>query len=73
MTMVNERTNDAKGIIDSVKTAYGAQIHIYTSIPRSVKISETSKLGMSIYAYAPSSKVAAAYEALTTEVLAYEQ
>jgi len=73
MTMVNERTNDARDIIDSVKKAYGAQIHIYTSIPRSVKISEVSKLGMSIYAYAPSSKVAEAYDTLTNEVLAYEK
>jgi len=73
MTMVNDRTNDAREIIDSVKNAYGTQIHIYTSIPRSVKISEISKQGISIYAYAPSSKVAAAYDALTNEVLANEK
>lgn len=69
LTMVNERTNESKAIITFIKQAYGNQIRIFTSIPRSVKVSETSKSGASIYLSAPNSKAALAYEAFTREVL----
>lgn len=69
-TMVNERTNDSREIIDSLSEAYGSRIHLFGNVPRSVRASELSRTGKSIYAYDPRGKVAAAYEALTKEVLA---
>ena len=69
ITMVNERTNDTKEIITSIKGAYGSQIRIYGSIPRMVKVPEVSKHGISLYLSAPNSKAALAYEAFTKEVL----
>jgi len=68
-TMVNERTNDSKEIICSIKSAYGNNVHIFDSIPRSVTVSEASKLGCSIYKNTPNGKVAGAYQALTMEVV----
>ena len=68
-TMINERTNDSKEIIRSIANAYGSQIRIFTSIPRAVKVSESSKLGCSIYQNAPNSKAAMAYEAFAKEVI----
>lgn len=69
-TMVDERTNDAKEIIESLKAAYGSRLHMFSHIPRSVRASETSRTGKSIYTHDPDGKVAAAYEILTREVLA---
>jgi len=73
LTMVNERTNDAKEITRSIRNAYGSQIRIFTSIPRSVKVSECSKYGCSIYQNAPNSKAAEAYQALAVEVASREK
>ena len=69
-TMVDERTNDAKEIIESLKSVYGSRLHMFSHIPRSVRASETSRTGKSIYTHDPKGKVAAAYEILTKEVLA---
>lgn len=44
-TMVDERTNDAKEIIESLKAAYGSRLHMYSHIPQSVRASETSRTG----------------------------
>ena len=44
-----------------------------TEIPRSVRAAETSAEGKSIFAHDPSGKVAEAYEALTQEVLNYDE
>lgn len=68
-TMVDERTNDAKEILESLDEAYGKRIHMFSYIPRSVRASEISRKGKSIYAYDPRGKVAVAYETLTREVL----
>jgi chromosome partitioning protein len=68
-TMVDERTNDAKEIMESLNEAYGSRLHMFSHIPRSVRASEISKTGKSIYAYDPRGKVATAYETLTREVL----
>lgn len=68
-TMVDERTNEAKEILVSLNDAYGKQLHMFSHIPRSVRASETSRIGQSIYAHDPAGKVAAAYEILTREVL----
>jgi chromosome partitioning protein len=73
LTMVNGRTKESKAITTSIRQAYGNQIRIFTSIPRSIKTSEISKYGGSIYLNAPKSKVAQAYEAVTKEVLEIEK
>jgi len=72
-TMLNQRTIESKDIIRSIKNAYGSQIRIFTSIPRAVKVSESSKLGCSVYQIAPNSKVAMAYQAFAREVLSREK
>ena len=73
LTMVNERANESKEIIASIKDAYGSQLRIFGCIPRSVKVPESSKSGGSLYLSAPNSKVALAYEAFTREVLPSEK
>lgn len=70
LTMVNERTNDAREIIETLTAAYGDKLTIFGKIPRSVRASEIAKLGKSIYAHDPNGKVAAAYESLTEKLLA---
>lgn len=69
LTMVDDRTNDAKEIQRLIRDAYGNQIHLYKGIPRSVRAAETTKTGKSIYVHDPSGKLATAYETLTREVL----
>lgn len=54
--MVEERTNDAKEVMESLKSAYGSKIKIFEHIPRSVRASETAKKGKSIYAHNPRGK-----------------
>jgi len=72
VTMLDERVKESKELMASVKNAYGGQIHIFSSIPRSIKVSEAAKSGISIYTYAPNSKAALAYETFTGEVLSRE-
>lgn len=73
-TMVNSRTNEARDIIVSLRAAYTDRIRIFkTEIPFSVRATEASSLGRSIYAHDRNGKVAAAYEALTTEVIENER
>ena len=70
LTMVDSRTKDAREIADLVREAYGKSIKVFaTEIPRSVRMSETSKAGKSIFAYDGKSKAAEAYRNLTREVL----
>jgi len=70
LTMVDIRANFTREIIGSVERAYGGKIRIFDEyIPRSVRAAETSAQGISIYAHDPRGRVAAAYEALTGEVL----
>ena len=62
---------DGKLHSGTVKETYADTLGIFeTYIPMSVKASEISAEGISIYAHCPNSKVAKAYEALTQEVLA---
>ena len=44
-----------------------------TEIPTSIRVTESSAKGKSIYAYDPEGKAALAYEKLTEEVLANER
>lgn len=71
LSMVDMRSNYTKDIFTNVRETYSNSIGIFeTYIPMSVKASEISAEGISIYAHCPNSKVAKAYEALTMEVLA---
>ena len=69
-TMVDRRTNNAKDIISSLRSAVGESIRIFeTEIPRSVRAAEASQAGQSIFAYDRYGKVAEAYADLTEEVM----
>lgn len=70
MTMVDMRTKYSKEIIEEVKTAYGSKLKIFdTEIPTSVRASETSAEGISIFEYDPNGKASIAYEKLVKAVM----
>ena len=70
MTMVNTRTNISREIISVVKETYGRFVPVFRAeIPYSVKIVEASTDGESIYQYKSDSKLAAAYEEFSKEVI----
>jgi chromosome partitioning protein len=70
LTMVDRRANFTREIITLVENAYGSKIRIFGEhIPRSVRAAESTAQGVSIFAHDPNGKVAAAYAALTREVL----
>jgi len=70
LTMVDNRTNYARDISLMVYDTYSASIKVFaTGIPMSVRASEVSVEGGSIYSYDPKGKAAFAYMALTKEVL----
>ena len=70
LSMVDARTNDAKEVSELIRNAYGGKIKVYdTEIPRSVRASEISKEGTSIFKHDPGGKVADAYRELTKEVV----
>ena len=72
--MVDARMNYAKDISKLIRDTYRDDITVFeTEIPRSVRAAETSAEGKSIFAHDPSGKVAEAYEALTQEVLNYDE
>jgi len=73
LTMVDNRTNNAKSIIASLRQT-GDMLRVFdTEIPFSVRAAETSIEGKSIFAHDGRGKVAAAYEKLVKEVLEHEQ
>jgi chromosome partitioning protein len=73
MTMVDGRTNYAKEIIRLLREGYGGQVHFFTSdIPLSVRASEISAIGVSIFEHDPKGKVAQAYLSLAEEVISHE-
>lgn len=70
LTMVEKRAHFTQDIITLVANAYGGSIRIFGEyIPRSVRVSESTAQGVSIFSYDPNGKVATAYAALTREVL----
>jgi len=70
LTMVDCRTIFTRDIISLVESAYGNNIRIFGEhIPHSVRAAESTAQGISIYKHDPNGKVAAAYAALTEEVL----
>ena len=69
LTMVDNRTNNAKDIIEALRTGIGQNIRVFeTEIPHSVRAVECSLTGESIFSHDRNGKVAVAYEALTKEV-----
>ena len=74
LTMVDNRTNNAKAIISSLRSTVGENIRVFRSeIPFSVRAAECSLSGESIFSHDRNGKVAAAYEALTKEVTEIEE
>ena len=70
LTMVDRRASFTREIISLVETAYGSKIHIFGEhIPHSVRAVESTAKGISIFSHDPKGRVAAAYAALTGEVL----
>ena len=70
LTMVDNRTNFAKDIAYMLRNNYGDKLRVFkTEIPLAIKAAETSAEGKSIYTHDAHGKAAAAYEALTKEVL----
>lgn len=72
LTMVDSRTNYAKDITRLVVDTYSNRIGVFkTLIPVSVRASEISAEGSSIYQYDPRGKAAVAYRTLTEEVISH--
>ena len=68
-TMVDNRTNNARSIISSLRSAVGDNIRVFkTEIPRSVRVTEAAENGKSIFKYDLRGKVTEAYTALSKEV-----
>ena len=73
LTMVDNRTNNAKAIISSLRQV-GDKLRVFdTEIPFSVRAAEASVEGKSIFAHDKGGKVAMAYEELVKEVMEHEQ
>ncbi|MCR4609619.1 MAG: ParA family protein [Eubacterium sp.] len=73
LTMFNGRTNYAKGIVELLDKAFTNKIRVYDhKIPFSVRASEISAEGVSIFEHDPKGKVAEAYKGFAEEVLANE-
>jgi len=71
ITMADMRTNYSREIVELLRGTYGSKLRIFDSIiPLSIRAAETSAEGRSIYLHDPAGKVAAAYAALTREVMA---
>lgn len=71
VTLADMRTNFAKATIESIQKQFGNSIKIYDSmIPHSIKASEISAMGKSIFAHDKNNKAAIAYSDLVKEVLA---
>lgn len=73
ITMLNSRTNYAKEIVSLLEETYGGAVQIYENkIPFSVRASEATAEGVSIFKHDPKGKVAKAYKDFTQEVIANE-
>lgn len=73
LTMVDNRTNNAKQISSALRSTNTPLPVFQTEIPFSVRMAESTAMGKSIYSHDPRGKVAAAYETLTKEVMAHER
>ncbi len=68
MTMFDSRTNLSTQVVEEVQRHFGEKV-FKTIIPRNVRLSEAPSYGEDILAFAPGSKGALAYRALTEEFL----
>lgn len=70
ITMVDNRTNSSRDIVNFIRNEYSANIKVFdTVIPNSIKISDMSIMGKSIYEYDPKGKGAMAYTNLVNEII----
>ncbi len=70
ITMLNQRLNLSKALIQDLDELYGKHIKIFeTKIPRSIKAVEPTMIGKSSYLNNPTCKVSVAYEELAEEVM----
>lgn len=73
-TIVDERTNYAKGLMEAIQESYGGDIKIFSAVvPRAITGAEMSGTGKSIFAYDPKGKVAGAYENIVKEIQSDEK
>ena len=71
ITLVDNRTNLAASIKETIRENYGSKIRIYrTEIPMAIKVAETSGRGKSIFSHDRNNAAAKAYMEFTKEVLA---
>ena len=74
LTMVDNRTKFSREMSEMLRSTYGGALRVFsTEIPFSVRAKEMSAEGKSIYLHDPGGKVAAAYTALTDELLSLER
>jgi chromosome partitioning protein len=72
VTMHNNRTSHARGVLDQVRKAFGDRT-FKAVIAYSVRAKDSSAAGKSILAYDSKSAVAESYRTLADEILAYAQ
>jgi len=71
-TMHDQRLKQGKTIFNFINESYGEHVNIFKqSIPKSIKASEPTFVGLSAFKYDPASSVSLAYEALAQEVIAH--
>jgi len=68
LTMFDVRTRRSQEVEENVRRHFG-ELVFRTVIPRTVRLAEAPSHGQSIFAYAPTSQGALAYQALAEEVL----
>ena len=74
LTKHQERTKFCRGIKQLIVDDYGDMLHIFNPpIPYSIKVAETSSLGISIFEHEPQNPAATAYMAVAKEVAAHEK
>ena len=74
VTMMDRRPLFSRDLVGKLRENYGEYIKVFdTEIPTSIRMTESSAKGKSIFAYDPDGKVAAAYAELTREVLNNER
>lgn len=70
LTMVDARTNYGREVSQILRANYGDKVKIFEQcVPHSVRASETSAEGTSIFMHDPKGKVALAYSVIVEEVL----
>ena len=70
VTMMDRRPLFSRDLVEKLRENYGAYIKVFdTEIPTSIRMTESSSKGKSIFQYEPNGRLAVAYEKLTQEVL----